>query len=90
MRCDGKSIAWHVCTILVLIIGLAGVWREHFGLAAVFSITEIIFVALGFAMYSSYTSGVPIVVAVTLLISSLYAVMLYKSGHREMAVPEIC
>ena len=88
-NCDTQSIIWYAFTIAVLVIGLIGAWKEHFLTAAVFSITEIILVALGFAMFAS-TGKTAIAVALTLIGSAIYAIMLYMSGKRDMGMPEVC
>ncbi len=88
-HCEANSIVWYAFTIFVLLIGLVGAWKEHFGSSAVFAITEIVLVILGFAMFAG-KNDTAWSVAATLIVSVIYSIMLYMSGHKDMGVPEIC
>lgn len=89
--CDGclksaKAIIFIILTILVLFIGAIGAWKEHFLFTLIFAVTEVILCIFGFVISRQISSGG---VIITVIIASIYAVMLYMLGKRDMRMPHI-
>ncbi|KAH7644214.1 hypothetical protein DERF_014633 [Dermatophagoides farinae] len=79
---------WIIFSFISLLIGIIGVWKEHFLFTLLFLIIGIILVMIGrfTATWIDYSYNDGLVMA-TLILSAVYLYMLHENGHREMNMP---
>ncbi|XP_046912455.2 uncharacterized protein LOC124493419 [Dermatophagoides farinae] len=82
-----KDVVWVVFSFISLLIGLLGVWKEHFLFSCLFTVITIVLVCISgaFGFWISTAGAVVIIIA-----AIIYTFMLWDMGHREMNVPDMC
>lgn len=83
----GNAI-WVVFSLLSLIIGLIGVWKENFLFAIIFTIVCIILASISSlgVIWAGNTVGAVILIFLALF----YTILLYFNGHQQLELPSIC
>lgn len=82
------NAVWVAFSIISLLIGAIGVWKENFLFAIIFTIICIILAAL--SSLSAIWAGNTVGAVILIFLALFYTILLYFNGHRELEIPHIC